>query len=229
VRLVGEDLGVRLGGRVVFTGLSFDWRAPGIVAVTGANGAGKTTLLKALAALLVPGRGSLAWEEDGRRLEPRDVRLRVGFAGPEIGLYEDLSALENLAFFARARGLAWSDAEGRGVLARLGLEGRGGERVGAYSSGMKQRVKLAFALQGRPRLVLLDEPGSNLDAGGRETTAALVREAAGDALVVVATNDPAEAAWGAIRLDLAAGATAVPGRAEAAPPGRAAAHAGVAR
>lgn len=204
MRLVGENLGVRLGGRVVFTGLSFDWRAPGIVAVTGPNGAGKTTLLKALAALLRPGRGTLRWEEGGRAVEPRDLRLSVGFAGPEIGLYEDLTGLENLAFFARARGLAWSDAAAQDWLSRIGLEGRGGDRVGAYSSGMKQRVKLAFALQGRPRLVLLDEPGSNLDAGGREVAAALIREAAGESLVVVATNDAAEAAWGATRLDLAA-------------------------
>ena len=211
MRIVGEDLGVRLGGRVVFTGLSFDWRAPGIVAVTGPNGAGKTTLLKVLAALLRPGRGELRWEEGGRPIEPRAVRLRAGFAGPEIGLYEDLSGLENLAFFARARGLPWSDAEGRRELARLGLEGRGDERVGAYSSGMKQRVKLAFALQGRPRLVLLDEPGSNLDAEGRATTAALVREAAGEALVVVATNEASEAAWTATRLDLAATAARAEG------------------
>lgn len=204
MRVVARDLGVRLGGRVVLVDLSFDWRGPGIVAVTGPNGAGKTTLLKVLAGLLRPGRGEVRWEKGARSLAAREARFGVGFAGPEIGLYEDLSALENLSFFARARGQAWNDAEGRSWLERLGLEGRGEERIGAYSSGMKQRMKLAFALAGRPHLVLLDEPGSNLDADGRALTAALVAETAQEALVVVATNDEVEAHWGSVRLDLGA-------------------------
>jgi heme exporter protein A len=203
VRVVAEALGIRLSGRVVFDGLSFDWQGPGIVAVTGPNGAGKTTLMKTLATLLAPGRGTLRHESGGRTLEVREARRQLGFAGPELALYDDLGALENLAFFARARGLAWSAADGRAWLERLGLAGRGEERLATFSSGMKQRIKLAFALQGRPALVLLDEPGSNLDAAGRAQVEALVREAAAEALVVVATNDEAEARWGAARLELA--------------------------
>jgi heme exporter protein A len=206
VRLVAEGLGVRLGGRVVFDGLSFEWSPPGIVAITGGNGAGKTTLIKVLAALLTPGRGTVRRELAGRSLTGAEARRQLGCAGPDIALYEDLTALENLAFFARARGLAWSDAEGRGWLDRLGLAGRGDERLGGYSSGMKQRMKLAFAFQARPGLVLLDEPGSNLDLAGRAATEALVREAAARALVVVATNDAAEAAWATTRLELPGGA-----------------------
>ena len=202
MRVTGSDLGVRLGGRVVLSGIGFDWRGPGIVGVTGPNGAGKTTLLKLLAALLRPGRGTLGWELGGRLLAAREVRARVGFAGPELGLYEDLGALENLAFLARARGFPWSDADGEAWLERIGLTGRGHERLASYSSGMKQRVKLAFALSGRPPLVLLDEPGSNLDAAGRTLARELVEEAARESLVVVATNDEQEARWGAVRLDL---------------------------
>lgn len=215
MRLVAAGLGVRLGGRVVFEDLAFDWSPPGIVAVTGVNGAGKTTLVKVLAALLVPGRGALVREWNGQALTPAGARARLGFAGPDTGLYEDLTALENLAFFARARGLAWSAADGRAWLDRLGLEGRGDERLAGYSSGMKQRMKLAFALQARPGLVLLDEPGSNLDAEGKARLAELVHEAAQEALVVVATNDADEAAWGRIRLELSPG-PAVPRLARAA-------------
>ena len=206
MRIVADDLGVRLGGRVVFAGLSFDWSGPGIVAVTGRNGAGKTTLVKTLASLLTPGRGTLRWEVGGRALRPAEARAQLGFAGPDVGLYDDLTALENLAFFARARGLAWSAADGLRWLETLGLAGRGDERLAGYSSGMKQRVKLAFAFQARPALVLLDEPGSNLDADGRALTARLVHEAATHALVVVATNEAEEAAWGRTRFDLSDGA-----------------------
>ena len=202
MRLVGEDLGVRLGRRAVLAGLAFDWGGPGVVAITGPNGAGKTTLLKVLAALLRPGRGAMRWEDDGRALAANEARARTGFAGPELGLWEDLTALENLAFLARVRGRAWSAAEGEGWLARLGLAGRGEERVSAYSSGMKQRLKLAAALAGSPRLVLLDEPGSNLDAAGRDAVTSLVAETARTTLVVVATNDENEAGWGTRRLEL---------------------------
>ena len=205
MRVVASGLGVRLGGRVVFQGLAFDWSGPGLVAVTGPNGAGKTTLLKVLAALLRPGRGGVRWEEGGRALAPREARAAVGFAGPELGVWEDLTALENLGFFARARGRRWSDAAGRERLERLGLAGRGGERVASYSSGMKQRLTLALALGDAPPLVLLDEPGTNLDAEGRGLVAQLVREAAEAALVVVATNEAGEAAWaGERRIELGA-------------------------
>lgn len=197
MKIVAEGLGVRLSGRVVFADVAFTWSGPGLVTVTGRNGAGKTTLLKVIAALLRPGRGALRWELHGvGALTPAEARRRLGFAGPELGLWEELSALENLAFGARARGLAWSDADGTAWLDRLGLGDRGGERLATYSSGMKQRVKLAFAMLGEPALVLLDEPGSNLDDDGRVAVATLVHEVAQRALVVVATNDPAEAAWG---------------------------------
>ena len=102
MRVRAEDLGVRLGGRVVFSGLHFTWEGPGTIAVTGSNGSGKTTLLKVLAGLLATGRGRVAWEEDGRALQAVDARARLGFVSPELGLYEDLSAHENLAFFAQA-------------------------------------------------------------------------------------------------------------------------------
>jgi heme exporter protein A len=210
MRVTARDLGVRLDGRVVFSEVSFDWRGPGVVAVTGSNGAGKTTLLKVVAGLLAPGRGGVTWSAgdgtspggDAPPLAKAAARARLGFVSPELGLYEDLTALENLAFFAAVKGLAWSDADGERWLARVGLAGRGRERLAAYSSGMKQRAKLACALVHAPTLLLLDEPGSNLDAEGRAALAALVHETAARALVVVATNDPAEAAWGATRLTL---------------------------
>jgi len=204
MRVEARGLGVRLGGRVVFAELRFDWEGPGVIAVTGANGSGKTTLLKVVAGLLAPGRGSVAWNDEGRALKAQEARARLGLVSPEIALYEDLTARENLAFFAAARGQAWTDTDADRWFARLGLSGRGDDRLASYSSGMKQRMKLAFAMMAHPPLLLLDEPGSNLDDAGRALLASLVEEAARTALVVVATNDPAEAAWAGARVELAA-------------------------
>ena len=196
MRVAARDLGVRLGGRVVFDGLSFAWEGPGGIAVTGSNGSGKTTLLKVLSGLLVPGRGVVEWHEGNGAMSRADARSRLAFVSPELGLYEDLSARENFAFFAAARGLPGAAEEADRRLARLGLSGRSSDRVAGYSSGMKQRVKVACALIGAPALVLLDEPGSNLDEAGKLALDALVAELKQSALVVVATNDPREAAWG---------------------------------
>ena len=209
MRLTVENLGVRLGGRTIFEGLSFTWDAPGAFAITGPNGAGKSTLLKVLAGLLKPRRGDVRWHAGGRELTPAQARARLGFASPEMALYEDLTAQENLAFFAHARGLPWDRAQGLAWLERLGLAGRGDERLATYSSGMKQRVKLAFALQARPGLVLLDEPGSNLDEAGRNLLSILVREAVREALVVIATNDADEAALASSELVLGGSARSV--------------------
>jgi len=204
VRVEARGLGVRLGGRVVFAELAFDWEGPGVIAVTGANGSGKTTLLKVVAGLLAPGRGSIAWVSEGRGLKVQEARARLGLVSPELSLYEDLTARENLAFFAAARGQAFGQDDADRWFARLGLTGRGDDRLASYSSGMKQRMKLAFAMMGEPPLLLLDEPGSNLDDAGRTLLAGLVEEAARTSLVVVATNDPAEAAWAGARVELAA-------------------------
>jgi heme exporter protein A len=176
------------------------------VAVTGSNGSGKTTLLRVVAGLLVPGRGRIEWSDGDGTLARGAARARLGLVSPELALYEDLTARENFAFFAAARGTAWRDADTDVWLERLGLPGRSDERLAGFSSGMKQRVKLAVALCGRPALVLLDEPGSNLDDAGRSALDALVREIKRTALVVVATNDATEAAWGDTRFDLGGGA-----------------------
>ena len=195
---------MRLGGRTVFEGLDFSWQGPGAVAITGRNGSGKTTLLRVLAGLLRPGRGAVTWHDGERAMSRVEARRSLGLLGPEVEMYEELTALENLAFFAEARGLAWSDRHGDAWLDRLGLGGRGRERVGGFSSGMRQRVRLAFAFQAHPSLVLLDEPGTSLDDAGRALLRELVREAAERSLVVVATNDAMEAAWGTSSIRLAA-------------------------
>ncbi|HEV2105380.1 MAG TPA: ATP-binding cassette domain-containing protein, partial [Candidatus Eisenbacteria bacterium] len=113
---------------------------------------------------------------------------------PELAFYEEMTAAENLAFAAETRGLADRDGAAGAALARVGLAARGGDRVAAYSSGMKQRLRLAFALLHGPALLLLDEPGSHLDAAGRGLVREVVRAHARTGLVVLATNDPEERA-----------------------------------
>ncbi len=194
-RLSVEGLAKRYGRRALFRGLDFELGPGDSLAVTGRNGAGKSTLLQIVAGVRAPTAGTVRLWLRGEEVEP-DVRpLRTGFVAPYLNLYDAFSARENLDFLARARRLADAEARITAVLDRVGLGGRGDDLVRTYSSGMKQRVRLAAALLAGPSLLLLDEPTSNLDAPGRavvETAAHAHCEAGG--ILLVATNVDHEAA-----------------------------------
>ena len=185
-----RDLAHRYGRRAGLEPLSFTIAGPGAVAVTGPNGAGKSTLLRIAAGLLRANRGESALTVAGRAIPPADRRRWVGYAGPELSFYDELSVHENLAFVAEARGLPADSAAV--ALARVGLESRSADRVAALSSGMKQRLRLAFALLHRPPVLLLDEPGGHLDDEGRTTLFGLIDEERRQGLVLIATNDERE-------------------------------------
>jgi ABC-type multidrug transport system ATPase subunit len=202
VRLAGEGISHRYGARVALESLAFDIASPGVVAVTGPNGSGKSTLLRILIGLLRPTQGTTHFERDGVVVAPRRRRLHAGLATPELSFYEEFSAAENLAFAAETHGVADVPAAVREALGAVGLAARADDRVGAFSSGMKQRLRLAFAVLNRPALLMLDEPGSHLDDAGRAVVARLVARHAEHGLVLIATNDPQEMTLAERRIEL---------------------------
>jgi len=192
--LVAENVGHRFESLLLFRRLSFRVSGGGSLAVTGANGAGKSTLLRILAGLLRPKRGTVTLTVEGRDISAEHQSRHVGLVAPALGVYDDLTARENLTFLARARGLPDATTRIDDVLRQVGLTDRAADRVGTYSSGLRQRVKYAAALLADPPLLLLDEPSANLDASGRENVAAIVEEhLENERIVVVATNRPDEA------------------------------------
>jgi len=161
----------------------------GLVAVTGRNGSGKSTLLKIFAGLMRPSRGSITlW--DGAAKLPEGERSAIGFASPELEFPDELTAVENLALLARSAGRSVTIHEIEMRLDELGLAATARHRrVGEFSSGMKQRVRLAFSLLLDPPVLLWDEPYSNLDPPGVDAARAIVDARRGTGLVVLATND----------------------------------------
>ncbi len=203
-RVEFSDVSKRFGGRTIFSGLSGVLRPGRVTVITGHNGSGKSTLLNIVAGVLRPSSGTVRYRDGDAELPRNHWFARLGVAAPDMAVYEELSALENLAFFARLRRLDVGRRDIETVLLRLGLERRDQRRrVGTYSSGMRQRVKLAQAVVHEPGVLLLDEPSSNLDAAGHDVVADLVASFRDRAAVAVATNDPREMAWADDRVELA--------------------------
>jgi len=161
-----------------------------VLTVLGPNGSGKSTLLRCLAGLLRPSSGRIDYRETGQPLDAEDRRRRVGYVAPDLALYDELTAAENLSFFARLRGV---DVERGGeLLERLGVPAA--RAFGLLSSGNRQRVRFAWALLNRPPLLLLDEPFQNLDRPGAECVRELLGVHLETGLAVLASPTPVELA-----------------------------------
>jgi heme exporter protein A len=191
-----DNVEQRFGARRVLKGITATASSGECLVVTGPNGSGKSTLLAIIAGLLRPSRGEVRLEREGRLLAGDERRDCTGLVAPALALYDELTAAENLQFFACLRSLELGNAMVEELLARVGLEGRGRDLVGSYSSGMQVRLKYAAALLHRPGLLLLDEPTANLDAAGAVMSQEVIREQRALGIVVLATNDPAETGLG---------------------------------
>ena len=153
---------------MVLDGVSLTVESGEALALLGANGAGKTTLLKILATLVRPTRGrALVGGADCVR-DPEGVRRITGLMAHGTYLYEDLTALENLAFWMALAGRAVEPVVLRAALADVELEQYADERVRSFSAGMRRRLALGRLVLLAPRVLLLDEPFAALDARGRK-------------------------------------------------------------
>lgn len=187
-----SDVARRFGASWVLRGVALRVPAGEVVGLLGANGTGKSTLLRILATLLRPHAGTLrVWGHDVVTAAA-EARAVVGYLAHAPGLYDDLTARENLLFAA-----SMLDREPSAVdaaLERVGLSAAAEARVRGFSSGMQRRLAIARLILVRPRLLLLDEPYSNLDAVGIDIMNSLIAEWVGlgvAALIVLHEVSPA--------------------------------------
>lgn len=209
---VTEQIAILLKGvehhydaRPVFANIHAAFHTGQVGIVTGLNGSGKSTLFRIIAGLLAPSRGSVEFLLQGKPQDSFERRQYIGLVAPDLTLYRELTAVENLLFFAEVMGKTVGRAELVELLTEVGLRGRGRDLVGNYSSGMRQRLKYALALLSNPPVLLLDEPTANLDVSGVEMVERVIarqRERQGGGLALVATNEPRELEWGEVQVRL---------------------------
>lgn len=177
------------GRRRALHGVSFGASRGEIIGVLGPNGAGKSTLLGIVSTLLRPTSGRVAYGTS-EVTDPAAVRSRLGVLGHDLFLYPELTARENLTFFAGLYGCANLAARVDGALAQAGLTARADDAAVGFSRGMRQRLALERALIHDPRLVLLDEPFTGLDEASASALLARLRALRDDGrIVVLATHD----------------------------------------
>ena len=180
---------VKFFGRfAALRGASFDFAPCHLYVILGDNGAGKSTLLRVIAGLMQPSQGSFTVL--GSR-NVRQVAHQVGYMGHAPLLYDELSGMENLRYFAGLYGLH-DDAVCRNAMQKVGLDPDLSRRVGQYSQGMRQRLSLARAVLHDPQVMLLDEPFSNVDVNSaREMAAILGRVRDSGKTILVVTHQAA--------------------------------------
>lgn len=205
LRIQFSEVEKRYGMRLALRGVTLEIAPGECVALVGHNGSGKTTLLKIAAQLTQPSRGKIAFFAGENSISLDDVKGRVGMVGHHTLLYEELTAEENLIFFAKLFGLADPDGKARQALQPVGLAGRATDLVRTFSRGMRQRLSIARALLASPGLLLLDEAGTGLDPDGQHwLEAAIERLRDSGCTILMSThgrNETQSAITRAIRLD----------------------------
>ena len=196
ISLEVKGLAKSFGYRKVFEGVYFSIKSGKSLVIVGKNGSGKTTLLKILAGFLRPSEGEVVISLDGQIKKREERKKLLGFVAPDLTLYDELTALENLEFLTQVQGLGFNKSELNKKLEEMGLRGRGDDLVSSYSSGMKQRLKYVFALLNHPQILLLDEPGSNLDEPGLFLLDKIIEDQRKRGILVLATNDQRETKYG---------------------------------
>jgi ABC-type multidrug transport system ATPase subunit len=188
-RVEVADVSRHFGRRRAVTRVTLTVRRGDILGLLGPNGAGKSTLIGMLATLITPTSGRIVFGAQPASQGGPAIRRRIGLLAHELHLYPELSARQNLDFFARLYGLDFRTVV-PSALEAAGLSDRADDEVSAYSRGMRQRLALERSLLHQPRLVLLDEPFTGLDDQAVAAVSDRLRRLAGEGtIVVLATHD----------------------------------------
>jgi len=183
-----QQISKSFGQHHVLNALDLELKPGELLCLLGRNGAGKTTLLRILAGLLKPETGSVWLNNQQIDYAESHARSNIGLVMHQPFLYEHLTGIENLRFYARLYQLADDENTLETALAQVGMQRFARKPVRAYSRGMKQRLTIARALLHSPRILLLDEPYTGLDLQGSQTFNQLMLEQKQQGCIILMTT-----------------------------------------
>ncbi|MBC7687103.1 MAG: ABC transporter ATP-binding protein [Aquabacterium sp.] len=186
------NTGKRYNREWIFRHIDYSFLGGKKYAITGANGSGKSTLLQVIAGALTHNEGTVAMTLGNITVVEENVFRNIAIAAPYLELIEEMTANEFLAFHHQFKPLSATKEE---ILFTLNLQKAAGKQIRYYSSGMKQRLKLAQAFYCTSPVLLLDEPTTNLDADGIALYQQLIAQCTQNKLVIISSNDLQEYAF----------------------------------
>lgn len=182
-----NDVAKRFRFDWIFKGISLDFNTQHRYVLLGANGSGKSTLMKILAGHLSPSKGKILFKKNNTTIDSDEVYRSISYAAPYIELIEEYTLVEMLDFHQKFKAFA-QNLDTEGIVELLKLEDSRFKEIRYFSSGMKQRLKLALAICSATPILLLDEPTTNLDTQGMLWYKSLLTRFGDNRLVIIATN-----------------------------------------
>jgi ABC-type multidrug transport system ATPase subunit len=191
ITITVNELGKRFNREWIFRKLNFCFSPAGIYAITGANGSGKSTLLQVLTGHIPPSSGSIIYQEGNKIIDEDQVFRKISIAAPYIDLIEEFTLLEHLEFHFRLKKIR-QNITIADLMQIMYLDNAQNKPIGNFSSGMKQRLKLAIAFYTQAAVLFLDEPGTNLDSNAFDWYLKELAKVPPGGAVFIASNNPAE-------------------------------------
>lgn len=189
-----SNLGKRYNTHWIFRKVNYTFQSTKKYAITGPNGSGKSTLLQTLGNFILQNEGSIRYEINGTEIPPEKIHRHISIAAPYLDLIEEMTLNEFLNFHQKMKG--WlPHINNEMIIDLINLSDAVNKQIRYFSSGMKQRVKLAQAIFSNATFVLLDEPATNLDKPGIAVYRKLIHEFMHDRLLIVSSNDEQEYAF----------------------------------
>ena len=183
-----QNAGKRFNREWIFRRLDYTFQQGKSYAITGPNGSGKSTLLQTIAGAIGQSEGTVTYITQDQKLEADDNYKHISIAAPYLEVIEEMTAAEFLAFHVSFKPFI-STVSIPQILDIIGLQAATGKQIRFYSSGMKQRIKLAQAIFSDVPVLLLDEPCTNLDAPGYALYNKLINDYCSNKLIIVSSND----------------------------------------
>ena len=186
-----SDAGKRFNRDWIFRRITYTFEAGQSYAIVGPNGSGKSTLLQALSGSMQLSEGAIQYKTSGNRYTTDNIYQQVSICAPYLEVVEEMTLVEFLSFHQNFKPFIPGITIDK-IIETIGLENAAGKQIRNYSSGMKQRAKLAQCIFSDSAIVLLDEPCTNLDTNGIELYHRLINEYCKNRLVIVSSNDEVE-------------------------------------